>query len=69
MGGARGREDVRGAKLAGSLPLFLVGSGRPAVLMLIRSAAAHQLFKAESEAQRGKKRKMMKENVENVGLY
>ena len=47
VGGTRGSEYVGRAKLAGSLPRFLVRSGRPLVLMLIRSAAALATMKPE----------------------
>ena len=39
-GGTRGREDVRGAKIAGRSPPFLGWEREASVLMLIRSAAA-----------------------------
>ena len=40
MGGTRGREEVRGAKIAGRSPPFLGWEREASVLMLIRSAAA-----------------------------
>ena len=40
MGGTRGREDVRGAKIAGRSPPFLGREREASVLMLIRSAVA-----------------------------
>ena len=40
MGGTRGSEDMGGADLLNGRHRYLVGSGRPAVLMLIRSTAA-----------------------------